>query len=148
MSNETQTQQTPAHTNDNDRAWAKKMAEEKERREEQRYEMLKQVNELTQRGVASVGVDVTDIKMKVDALYEDAMGKEPEYTFDRWVHKADKAIKRILPYLTVGATAAAIGYGGYRGAKAVRNGFKKKVDVDLDVHISPVGEPIKVEMQS
>lgn len=143
MSNETQTHPQP--TSDNDRAWAQRMAEAKERRDTERHNELKQLGELTQHGVSRLSVEMEETKVKVDAIYETVVGDEPTSTFGKFIQKVDRGISKALPYLTVAGAAAAVGYGSYRGAKAVRGMFGKKVDVHADVTIAPVGEPLKVE---
>ncbi len=143
MSNETQMHQQPA--DDRDRQWAERKATERENRDIERYTKLMQLNELQQRALDSIGVEVEDLRTKTDAIFEEVVGKVPTSTFGKFIHKVDKGISMALPYLTVAGAAAAVGYGSYRGAKAVRGMFGKKVDVHADVTIAPVGEPIKVE---
>lgn len=135
---ETQMHQHSSTPQEGDRRWAQKLAEERERRDIERFETLKQQQELMMRGVSSVGVDVKDTKEKVDAIFETVCTPEPTSAVGKAVHMADQAIKRVLPYLTVASALAALGYGGYRGGKAVVNRFRKKEDAT----IKPVGEPV------
>lgn len=125
-----------------DREWAKKLADERERREVARHNELKQIAETTQNGVAKSGVDVEELKTKVDAIFEKTCVPAATSTFGKFVEKADAAVRRALPYVTVAGAAVATGYGAYRGGQYVRNSLRKRVDVD--VHIQPVGEPVSV----
>jgi len=148
MSNEgTQTHEHGGRAEENDRAWAKRMADERERRDVARINELKQVVEVTQSGVAKVGVDVEklgatvdELRTKVEALHEKANPAESPYAFDRFVMRMDARIRRALPYVTVAGAAVATGYGAYRGGQALRNSMRKRVDVT----IQPVGEPVSV----
>lgn len=144
MSNEA-TQHQPQHherADENDRQWAKRMADERERRDVHRINELKQTAEVTQAGVAKIGADVEELRAKVDALHEKANPAESPYAFDRFIMRMDANVRRVLPYVTVAGAAAAVGYGTYRGGKALRASMQKRVDVD--VTIKPVGEPVSV----
>lgn len=132
---------------DDDRAWSQRMMDEREKRDQARFETLKQIEELTQRGVAHNGVKIEDMSVKLDAMFEKTVADEtlPTSTFGRTVYWLDQKIKKALPYVTVAGAAVAVGYGGYRGVKAVRNSMRKRVDVHADVTIKPVGEGVRLD---
>lgn len=139
--NEMQEQGQQGRGEDNDRAWAKRMADEREKREVARYEALRQIIEVTQAGVAKAGVDIEDVKAKVDALFEKANPPEPTSAFGKFIAKADAAVRTALPFVTVGAAAVATGYGAYRGGKAAYGYATRKKP---DATAQPVGEPVAV----
>ncbi len=133
---------------DNDRDFAERQIAEKERRDNGRFETLRQQGELTARAVSQTGVKLDDIDMKVNALMEKA-GLTADRTtpigwLDQMIHTADQKIRRVAPYVTVAGAAVAVGYGGYRGVQAVRGMMRKKIDVHADVTIKPVGEPVPI----
>jgi len=141
MSNEaTQQHEHGGRQEMTDREWAKKLADERERREVARHNELKQIAETTQNGTAKIGVDVEELKGKVDAIFEKTCTPAATSTFGKFVEKADAAMRRALPYVTVAGAAVATGYGAYRGGRYVRDSMRKRVDVS----IQPVGEPVSV----
>lgn len=132
------TENHPEETND--RAWARRLADEREAREIARHAEQKEIGQVTQAGVAKMGVDLDDLKTKVDAIFEKTCTPEPTTGFGKFIAKADAVIRRALPVVTVVGGTAAAGYGVVKGVQYVRRTMNKP-----DVTIQPVPGEVSVK---
>lgn len=120
MNEQTQTETIERNhpgTEQGDRAWAARMAREKEERDVERHKaVLGSVEEIAS-GMAKSAVE-TEAKLK--AIFDTVVPTPPTSTVGKLIVQADNMLKRALPALRVTGAAVAVGYGGYRGVQGVR----------------------------
>lgn len=121
MSNETTTHTTQPQ---DDQAFAKRMAAERERGDQQRHKEVSERIEGVSREQARQGAQLDELRAKIDAANERLNPTPPSGGLAGFMHKLDATLKAAQPYVIAAAGATAVGVGVYTGGRAAHRWWK------------------------